>query len=249
MRAATEAEMSVHKTVVITGASQGIGAGLVKTFLDKGYNVVGTSRRVSETTTFDRAARLELIDGDVGDPETAKHVAQRAVERFGSIDVLVNNAGIFVTKPFLEYTIEDFQRLSATNVEGFIHFTQSAIKQMLAQTSGGSVVTITSSLTDHPIAGVTASLPMITKGGLNAITKSLALEFAKDNIRVNAVSPGVVDTPLHEKNPTEFLRSLSPMGTITAIQEIVNGVVYLTEATNITGEVLHVDNGAHLGKW
>jgi len=247
--AKTEAGMSVHKTVVITGASQGIGAGLVKTFLDKGWNVVGTSRNISETTLFDRAGRLELISGDVADPETAERVANAAVEQFGSIDALVNNAGVFFTKPFLEYTIEDFRRLSATNVEGFIHFTQRAIRQMLRQRSGGSVVTLTSSLTDHPIAGVTASLPMITKGGLNAITKSMALEFAKDNIRVNAISPGVVDTPLHAKHPRDFLESLSPMGTITAVQEIVDGVVYLTESANITGEVLHVDNGAHLGKW
>ncbi|QFY62959.1 SDR family oxidoreductase (plasmid) [Rhizobium grahamii] len=241
--------MSVHKTVVITGASQGIGAGLVKTFLDKGWNVVGTSRRISEATSFDRAGRLELVDGDVSDPETAERVSQRAIEQFGSFDALVNNAGVFFTKPFLEYTIDDFRQLSATNIEGFIHFTKHAVGQMLRQRSGGSIVTITSSLTDHPIAGVKASLPMITKGGLNAITKSLALEFASDNIRVNAVSPGVVDTPLHATGSRDYLRSLSPMGTITAVQEIVDGVVYLTESSNITGEVLHVDNGAHLGKW
>jgi NAD(P)-dependent dehydrogenase (short-subunit alcohol dehydrogenase family) len=247
--AKTEAGMSVHKTVIITGASQGIGAGLVKTFLDKGWNVVGTSRNISETTLFDRSGRLELIGGDVADPETAERVATAAVEQFGSIDALVNNAGVFFTKPFLEYTIEDFRRLCATNVEGFLLFTQRAIEQMLRQKSGGSVVTITSSLTDHPIAAVTASVPMATKGGLNAITKSLALEFAKDNIRLNALSPGVVDTPLHATNPRAFLESLSPMGTVTAVQEIVHGVVYLTESTNITGEVLHVDNGAHLGKW
>jgi NAD(P)-dependent dehydrogenase (short-subunit alcohol dehydrogenase family) len=198
---------------------------------------------------FDRAGRLELVDGDVSDPETADRASRAAVEQFGSIDALVNNAGLFFTKPFLEYTIEDFRRLTATNVEGFINFTKHAVRQMMRQRSGGSIVTITSSLTDHPIAGVKASLPMITKGGLNAITKSLALEFASDNIRVNAVSPGVVDTPLHATNSKDFLRSLSPMGTITAVQEIVDGVVYLTEAANITGEVLHVDNGAHLGKW
>lgn len=241
--------MTAHKTVVITGASQGIGAGLVKTFLHKGWNVVGTSRRITETNLFDRAERIKLIDGDVANPETAERVTQCAVERFGSVDALVNNAGIFVTKPFLDYTVDDFRRLSATNIEGFIHFTKHAVRQMLRQRSGGSIVTITSSLTDHPIKGVTASVPMITKGGLNAITKSLALEFATHNIRVNAVSPGVVETPLHAENPRDFLKSLSPMGTITAVQEIVDGVVYLIESANITGEVLHVDNGAHLGKW
>ncbi|ABC94429.1 probable oxidoreductase protein (plasmid) [Rhizobium etli CFN 42] len=241
--------MSIHKTIVITGASQGIGAGLVKTFLDKGWNVVATSRRISQTTLFDRTGRLELIDGDVSDPETAERVALTALEQFGSIDVLVNNAGIFLTKPFLNYTIEDLRRLSATNVEGFLHFTKQAVRQMLRQKAGGSIITITSSLTDHPIAGVNASLAMITKGGLNAITKSLALEFAGDNIRVNAVSPGIVDTPMHATDSKDFLKSLSPMGTITAVQEIVDGVVYLAESSNITGEVLHVDNGAHLGKW
>jgi NAD(P)-dependent dehydrogenase (short-subunit alcohol dehydrogenase family) len=241
--------MSDHKTVIITGASQGIGAGLVKAFLGKGYNVVGTSRRIETSSEFARGDRLELVDGDVADPETADRVARRAVERFGSIDAVVNNAGVFVTRPFLEYTIDDLRRLSSTNVEGFIHFTQHAVRQMLRQKTGGSVVTITSSLTDHPIAGVNASFAMITKGGLNAITKSLALEYALDNIRVNAVSPGIVDTPMHDNDPKDFLKSLSPMGTITSIQEVVNGVVYLTESVNITGEVLHVDNGAHLGKW
>jgi NAD(P)-dependent dehydrogenase (short-subunit alcohol dehydrogenase family) len=241
--------MSIRKTVVITGASKGIGAGLVRTFLDKGWNVVGTSRRIAGTDVFERSDRLELLDGDVADPDTAERVTQRAVQQFGSVDALVNNAGLFVTKPFLEYTMDDFRRLSATNIDGFIHFTRNAIRQMLRQSSGGSIVNITASLTDHPIAGVKASFAMITKGGLNAATKSLAMEFSKDKIRVNAVSPGIVDTPMHEDDPKDFLKSLSPMGTITSVQEIVDGVIYLTEAANITGEVLHVDNGAHLGKW
>ncbi|WP_368518672.1 SDR family NAD(P)-dependent oxidoreductase [Rhizobium sp.] len=241
--------MSVHKTAVVTGASQGIGAGIVKTFLERGYNVVATSRRISETKLFDRAGRLELIDGDVSDPLTAERAALTAIEQFGSIDALVNNAGVFFTKPFLDYTIDDFHKLSATNVEGFIHFTKHAVRQMLRQKSGGSIVSITASLADHPIAGVTASLPMITKGGLNSITKSLALEFAMDNIRVNAVSPGVVDTPLLASQQKDFLRTLSPMGLVTDVQEIVDAVVYLTESSNITGEVLHVDSGAHIGRW
>jgi NAD(P)-dependent dehydrogenase (short-subunit alcohol dehydrogenase family) len=240
-----EARMSGQKTILITGASQGIGAGLVKAFLDKSWNVVGTFRRISNNPSFDQTARLELVDGDVGDPATAERVAHRAVDRFGSIGALVNNAGIFFRKPFLQFTIEHFRQLSATNIEGFIHFTKRAIRQMLLQNSGGSVVTIRSSLTDHPIAGVAASLPMITKGGLHAITKSLALELARENIRVDTLSPGVVDTPLHAESPKNHLNALSPIGTITAVQEIVNGVVDLTESANITGEVLHVDHGAH----
>ncbi|MGN7771793.1 SDR family NAD(P)-dependent oxidoreductase [Phyllobacterium sp. 22552] len=241
--------MTGHKTVLITGASQGIGAGLVNFFLKSGYNVVATSRRVSHAGGLVRSHRLELIDGDVGDPETAERVSNVAIERFGSIDALVNNAGIFLTKPFLEFTIEDFRQLSSTNIEGFIHFTKHAISQMLRQKTGGSIVSITTSLTDHPIAGVNASVAMITKGGIEAATRNLALEFATENIRLNCVAPGIVDTPMHANDPQDFLRSLSPMGEISPVQDIVDAVMFLTEAAHITGEVLHVDNGAHLGKW
>ena len=176
-------------------------------------------------------------------------MAETAISTFSSVDALVNNAGIFFTKPFTDYTPEDFKRLVSTNLDGFIYITQFAIKQMLAQKSGGSIVSITASLADNPIAGVNASIPMITKGGLNAITRSLAIEYAKDGIRVNAVAPGVVDTPLHKNNPKDFLKRLSPMGSISTVQEIVNAVIYLTEAPHVTGEVLHVDGGAHVGKW
>lgn len=241
--------MTEYKTVLITGASQGIGAGLVNFFLKRGYNVVATSRQVSHAEGLVRSDRLELIDGDVGDPATAERVSSAAIERFGSIDALVNNAGIFLTKPFLEFTIEDFRQLSSTNIEGFIHFTKHAISQMLRQKTGGSIVSITTSLTDHPIAGVNASVAMITKGGIEAATRNLALEFARENIRLNCVAPGIVDTPMHANDPQDFLKSLSPMGEISPVQDIVDAVMFLTEAAHITGEVLHVDNGAHLGKW
>lgn len=238
-----------QKTILITGASQGIGAGLVKTFLERGYNVVANSRHISTSGAFQASDQLAIVDGDIGEPRTAKKIIDIAIEKFGSIDALVNNAGIFFTKPFTEYTIEDFKALVSTNLEGFIYVTQLAIKQMLNQKSGGSIVSITTSLADHPIAGLTASMPMITKGGLNSISKSLAMEYAKDGIRVNAVAPGIVDTPLHKDNPKDFLRTLSPMGTISDVQEIADAVLFLTEAPHITGEVLHVDGGAHLGKW
>ena len=241
--------MTEYKTVLITGASQGIGAGLVNFFLKRGYNVVATSRQVSHAEGLVRSDRLELIDGDVGDPATAERVSSAAIERFGSIDALVNNAGIFLTKPFLEFTIEDFRQLSSTNIEGFIHFTKHAISQMLRQKTGGSIVSITTSLSDHPIAGVNASVAMITKGGIEAATRNLALEFARENIRLNCVAPGIVDTPMHANDPQDFLKSLSPMGEISPVQDIVDAVMFLTEAAHITGEVLHVDNGAHLGKW
>ncbi|HTZ72007.1 MAG TPA: SDR family oxidoreductase [Acetobacteraceae bacterium] len=239
--------MSKTKTVVITGASQGIGAGLVEAFLARGYAVVGTARNA--TKSGHESERLALVDGDIGDPATAAKVAETAVSRFGSIDALVNNAGIFFTKPFTDYTVEDFRRLSATNLEGFIHLTQLAVKQMLLQKSGGSIVSITTSLAEHPIAGVTASVPMITKGGIESISKSLAMEYAKDFIRVNTVAPGPVDTPLHKNSPHDFLKTLTPMGIISDVKEIVDAVLFLTEAPHITGETLHVDGGAHLGRW
>jgi len=237
------------KTVIVTGGSQGIGAGAVKAFLARGYNVVATSRNVTKSKELPSSAKLALVDGDIGDAATAARVAETAIGKFGSIDALLNNAGIFFTKPFIDYTAEDLKRLVATNLEGFIYTTQLAIKQMLAQKSGGSIVSITAALADNPILGVNASVPMITKGGLHAITRSLAIEYAKDGIRVNAVAPGSTDTPLHANSPKDALKSLSPMGSISTVQEIVDAVIYLTEAQHVTGEVLHVDGGAHVGKW
>jgi NAD(P)-dependent dehydrogenase (short-subunit alcohol dehydrogenase family) len=237
------------KTVIVTGGSQGIGSGAVKAFLDRDYNVVATSRNVTKSKDLPSSPRLALVDGDIGDATTAARVAETAISTFSAIHALVNNAGIFFTKPFTDYTTEDFKQLVSTNLGGFIYVTQLAIKQMLVQKSGGSIVSITASLADNPIAGVNASIPMITKGGLNTITRSLAIEYAKDGIRVNAVAPGVVDTPLHRDNPKDFLKTLSPMGSISTVQEIVDAVIYLTEAPHVTGEVLHVDGGAHIGKW
>ncbi len=240
--------MAGKKTVLVTGASQGIGAAVIRAFLDRGYNVVATSRNVS-TAGLAPSPNLALVDGDIGQAATAERIAQTAMSRFGSIDHVVNNAGIFSVKPFTDYTTEDFQSLVSTNLGGFVFITQLAVKQMLSQGTGGSVTTITASLADNPIAGVPASIPMITKGGLDAVTLSLASEYAKNNIRFNAVAPGVVDTPLHKNTPRDFMTTLSPMGTISEPEEIADAVVYLTEARTVTGEVLHVDGGAHAGRW
>lgn len=240
---------SKQKTIIVTGASQGIGAGIVQSFLDRGYNVVANSRNISKSASFSSSEKLALVDGNIGENEVAAKVVETAISKFGSIDALVNNAGIFFTKPFTEYTSEDFRALSSVNIEGFLYVTQGAVKQMLAQKSGGSVVSITTSMVVNPIAGITSSVPMITKGGLEAVTRSLASEYAKEHIRFNAVAPGIVDTPMHANNPKDFLKTLSPMGTISSVEDIVDAVVYLTEARNITGEVLHVDGGAHSGKW
>jgi NAD(P)-dependent dehydrogenase (short-subunit alcohol dehydrogenase family) len=237
------------RTVIVTGASRGIGAGLVKAFLERGYSVVANSRSITKSGSFVPSDKLALVDGSIGELATAAKIAETATTNFGSIDALINNAGIFFTKPFTDYTAEDFESLASTNLKGFIYISQLAIKQMVAQKSGGSIVSITTTLAEHPIAGVNASVPMITKGGLEAITRSLAMEYVKDGIRVNAVAPGVVDTPMHENDPKDFLKTLSPMGRIVDVQDIVDAVLYLTEARQVTGEVLHVDGGAHVGKW
>jgi NAD(P)-dependent dehydrogenase (short-subunit alcohol dehydrogenase family) len=240
--------MNTPRTAIVTGASQGIGACLVTTLLERGYNVVATSRSM-EKSGFQASKQLALVDGDIGEASTAKTIAATTIERFGGIDTLVNNAGIYVTKPFPDYTSEDIAKLFSTNLYGFVYLSQYVVAQMLQQKKGGSVVSISASLADHPIAGVTASVPMITKGGIESISKNLAMEYAKDGIRFNTVAPGEVDTPLHKDDPKDFLRRLSPMGSISDTQEIVDAVMFLAEAPHITGEVLHVDGGSHLGKW
>jgi NAD(P)-dependent dehydrogenase (short-subunit alcohol dehydrogenase family) len=241
--------MSTSKTIVITGASQGIGAGLVNTFAERGYNVVATSRSVSRSSEIPASEKVVRVDGDIADSATARKVVETALSRFGRIDALVNNAGIFFAKPFVDYTLDDYRKLAATNVEGFLHLTQLVVRQMVEQKNGGSIVSITTPLISHPIAGMPVSVAMITKGGIEAASKNIAMEYARDGIRVNTVAPGIVDTPLHKDNPKDFLKTLSPMNSISSAQEIVDAVLFLTEAPHITGEVLHVDGGAHLGRW
>jgi NAD(P)-dependent dehydrogenase (short-subunit alcohol dehydrogenase family) len=238
-----------RKTVIVTGGSQGIGAGCVKAFLNRGYNVVANSRTITTSGPFAASDTLALVDGSIAEAATAAKIADVATRHFGSIDALVNNAGIFFSKPFTEYTVEDLRGFVSVNVEGFFFITQLAIKQMVTQQTGGSIVTLTATLADHPIAGINVSVPMITKGGLEAATLSLAMEYAQVGIRVNAVAPGEVDTPMHEHDPKEVLKMRQPMGQITTVQDIVDAIVYLTEAGQVTGEVLHVDGGAHMGKW
>jgi NAD(P)-dependent dehydrogenase (short-subunit alcohol dehydrogenase family) len=240
--------MANKKTVLVTGASQGIGAAIMQTFLERGYNVVATSRSMTKSG-FAPSANLALVDGDIGQAATAEQVTKTAMSEFGSIDHVANNAGIFFTKPFTDYTADDFRRLVSTNLEGFIYITQLAVKQMLVQGTGGSVTTITAALVDNPIAGTPASIPMITKGGLNAVTLSLASEYAKNKIRFNAVAPGIVDTPLHHGSTTDSMQARTPMRAISGATDIAEAVVYLAEASHVTGEVLRVDDGAHLGKW
>ena len=238
-----------RKTVIVTGASQGIGAAVANTFLDRGYNVVANSRRITQKNELQSSDNVALVDGDIAQPATAAKLVDAAVKRFGSVDALVNNAGIFMVKPFTQFTLDDFRALSSTNLDGFIHITQRVIERWLEQKRGGSVVSITASIADRPQAALSASVSMITKGGINAISRNLAMEYAKQGIRVNAVAPGVVATPLLKGLSKEFLQSLAPMGEIGTTQDIADAVLFLTEAPRVTGVVLNVDAGAHLGKW
>ena len=238
-----------RKTVVVTGASQGIGAGILKAFVERDFNVVANSRKMTQSTEVAASSQVALVDGHIGEPATAAKVIETALSRFQSIDALVNNAGIFFTKPFTDYTAEDFKSLVSTNLEGFLYVSQLSIKQMLAQKTGGSIVTITAALARNPIRGVTASVPMITKGGLETITQHLAMEYAKDGIRVNAVAPGTVYTPLHQDMPQYVMESLSPMGRPSTVKDVTDAVMYLTDAATVTGHILYVDGGSHFGRW
>jgi NAD(P)-dependent dehydrogenase (short-subunit alcohol dehydrogenase family) len=238
-----------QQTAIVTGASQGIGAGIVNAFVERGFNVVANSRKVTQSTEVAASNAVALVDGHIGEPATAASIVETAQSRFHSIDVLVNNAGIFFTKPFTDYTAEDFKSLVSTNLEGFLYVTQLAIKQMLAQKTGGSIVTITAALARHPIRGVPAAVPMITKGGLETITQHLAMEYAKDGIHVNAVARGAVYTPLHRNTPQDVMESLSPMGRPSTVKDIAEAVLYLTDGATVTGHILYVDGGAHVGRW
>ena len=233
-----------RKVVVVTGASQGIGAGLVRGFLDHGYQVVANSRSISAEPSADMLA----IAGDIADPAVAERVIAGAVEKFGRVDTLVNNAGMFISKPFTEYTADDFNRKISLNLAGFFYVSQSAVRQMLKQGSG-HVVNVTTSLVVQPMKGVPSALASLTKGGLDAVTRSLAIEYADKNIRVNAVAPGIIKTPMNPPETHAFLAGLHPLGRMGEVQEVVDAVLYLDSAAFITGATLPVDGGAHAGRW
>lgn len=233
-----------RKVALITGASQGIGAGLVQGFRERGYRVVANSRSIKPSESAD----LLAVAGDITDPAVAKRVVDAAVERFGRVDTLVNNAGIFISKPFIEYTAEDFASVVSVNLAGFFHVSHDAAACMLSQKSG-HIVNITTTIVDQPMAGVPAALASLTKGGLDAVTRGLAIEYADKGIRVNAVAPGIIKTPMHPKETHDFLAKLHPMQRMGEVQEIVDAVLYLDNAAFVTGEVLHVDGGQHAGRW
>lgn len=233
-----------RKVAVITGASQGIGAGLVRGFLDRGYRVVANSRSIKP----DHSAEVLSVAGDIADPAVADRVIGEAVAKFGRVDTLVNNAGIFISKPFTEYTEDDFTRKLSVNLGGFFHVSQRAVRQMLKQ-GGGHIVNLTTTLVGQPVKGVPSALASLTKGGLDAVTRSLAIEYADRGIRVNAVAPGIIKTPMHPAETHTFLAGLHPLGRMGEVREIVEAVLYLESAPFVTGETLHVDGGAHAGRW
>jgi NAD(P)-dependent dehydrogenase (short-subunit alcohol dehydrogenase family) len=238
--------MSGKKTAIITGASGGIGSGLVQEFLRESYNVVATSRHASRELIGSRT--LVLVDGDIGEQQTAAEAVEAAINNFGAVDVLVNNAGIFLKKPFTDFTIEDFDALVSTNLLGFFYITQRTVKEMLKQKSG-CVVSITAALADRPIADVNGSISMITKGGLNSAIQNLAIEHAQDGIRFNAVAAGEVDTAMHKNDASDSTLQLPTKKATATIEDIVDAVLYLAQAGHVNGEILHVDGAAPARRW
>ncbi|WP_405867054.1 MULTISPECIES: SDR family NAD(P)-dependent oxidoreductase [unclassified Streptomyces] len=231
-----------QKVAVITGASQGMGAALVEGYRKLGYAVVATSRTIAPADDAD----VLTVQGDIADPATAERVIAAAVERFGRVDTLVNNAGIFVAKPFTDYTAEDYAAVTGINVAGFFHITQLAVPHLLAQ-GGGHIVNVTTSLVDNADANVPSVLASLTKGGLQSATKSLAVEYATRGIRVNAVSPGTIKTPMHAEETHDFLAALHPVKRMGETSDIVDAVLFLESAPFVTGEILHVDGGMSAG--
>lgn len=241
------------RTVVITGASSGIGLALAEAFLQQGDHVVGNARSESRlqiaAAQLSHPERFHGVAGDIGVPATAAHLIEAAVTRFGRVDVLINNAGIFNPRPFVDYTVEDLDALVDTNLKGFFFASQAAARQMIRQGSGGHIINISASVALQPNAAVPAVLPVLVKGGINSATRALALELAPHNIQVSTVAPGIIDTPLHSPEIREFLKTLQPSGRIGHTSDITNAVLYLSRASFTTGIVLPVDGGMSSGKW
>jgi NAD(P)-dependent dehydrogenase (short-subunit alcohol dehydrogenase family) len=235
------------KTAIVTGASSGIGLAIAKALLGKGYKVVATSRNASRCGELAGNAHVTFVDGDVGRAETAERAAHAAV-RLGGLDLLVNNAGIFLAKPFVDYTAEDYAQLLSTNLAGFFHMTQQALR-LMAPAKRGHIINIGTSLSQQPVAGVPSALPILIKGGIEAATRSLAIEYAPLGIRVNTLAAGVIDTPMHAPQSHGFLKELSPSKRLGSPQEMADAVLYLESAQFVSGEILHLDGGAHAGKW
>ena len=238
-----------RQTAIVTGASSGIGLGITRALLERGYQVVGNSRAISKSKELKASPDLVLVDGDISQKDTAIKVADAAIGHFDRIDLLVNNAGIYLPKPFIEYTPEDFEKMIATNVGGYFFITQQAVTQMRKQKSG-HIVSISTALTDQPLAGAPISLPVITKSTIPAFSRALAMEYVADGIRANTISPGVVDTPMHANDDHEVLKTLHPIPRLVQTSEVVDALLYLESAPMVNGENIRIDGGAHAGaKW
>ncbi len=238
----TEASSEPQKVAIVTGASRGIGAGLTEAFARAGYAVVATSRSIRASTE----PEIVAVPGDIAEAETAQRVTEQALDRFGRIDTLINNAGLFIGKPFTDYAPDDYAAVTAVNLEGFFYVTQCAVRQMVDQ-GGGHIVNVTTSLVDHARSASPSALASLTKGGLDAVTRSLAIEYASRGVRVNAVSLGVIKTPMHDPASYDDLAAVHPLGRAGEISDVVDGVLYLERATFVTGEILHIDGGQAAG--
>jgi len=237
------------QVAIVTGASSGIGLGITQSLLEHGYRVVANSRTISKSKDLKPSADLVLVDGDIGKKETGIKVVETTVKSFGRIDLLVNTAGIYMAKPFTEYTPEDFESMISTNVAGYFFVTQQVVAQMRKQKSG-HIVSISAAVADQPLAGAPISLPVITKSTIPAFSRALAMEYVADGIRVNTISPGVVDTPMHANDDHEALKKLHPIPRLVQISEIVDALFYLESAPMVNGENIRIDGGAHAGaKW
>src|SRR4051794_16625545 len=232
-----------RKVVVVTGASQGIGASIVQAYRGLGYAVVANSRAIEAG----QDPEVVAVAGDIGERAVAEQVVQTAMNRFGRIDTLINNAGIFIGKPFTDYTVEDFERVLHVNVAGFFLVTQCVVPHMLER-RGGHIVQITTTLVDQPIAGAPSGLAGLTKGGLAAVTRGLAIEYAGRGLSVNAVAPGIIRTPMHGPETLGALGKLHPMGRLGEVDDVVKAILYLEQAPFVTGEILNVDGGQHAGR-
>src|SRR5256714_12232801 len=237
------------QVAIVTGASSGMGLGITQALLQHGYRVVANSRNITESKDLKPSSDLILVDGDIGKKDSAIKVADAAIKHFDRIDLLVNNAGIYIPKPFTDYTPEDFEMMISTNVAGYFFVTQQVVAQMRKQKSG-HIVSVSTTLVDQPLAGAPISLPVITKSTIPAFSRALAMEYVADGIRVNTISPGVVNTPMHANNDHAFLKTLHPIPRLVEVSDMVDALLYLQSASMVNGENIHVDGGAHAGaKW
>jgi NAD(P)-dependent dehydrogenase (short-subunit alcohol dehydrogenase family) len=232
-----------QKVAIITGASQGIGAALVDAYRGLGYAVVANARSITPSAD----AGVAAVPGDIADPATAEAIVTTGLERFGRVDTLINNAGVFIGKPFTEYSAADYALATSVNLTGFFFITQRVIAQMLAQGGGGHIVNVTTTLVEQADSHFLSAMAALTKGGLASVTKSLAIEYARNGIRVNAISPGVIGTPMHSPSDLAASAELHPLGRVGSVDDIVRGIRYLETATFVTGEFLHIDGGQSAG--